>query len=172
MRAPGERPAGLVRRRALPAGRRHAAAPRYLGAEGAEGWLSQASALVPRSIRIRVRPGGVTIELPPPLRGEYFRVDFTYPADADNARIRPAIREPTLDFGSYRDRFAKSPPAVEKPPYTRDRGGYVGRGDIIEPARQKFEEALAMLRPATANGIFDALCTSSNIPTTPSTGVG
>jgi hypothetical protein len=31
-----------------------------------------------------------------------------------------------------------------------DRGGYVGRGDVVEPARQKFEEALAMLRPATA----------------------
>ena len=31
-----------------------------------------------------------------------------------------------------------------------DRGGYVGRGEVIEPARQKFEAALAMLRPATA----------------------
>jgi hypothetical protein len=28
--------------------------------------------------------------------------------------------------------------------------GYVARGDVVEPARQKFEEALAMLRPATA----------------------
>ncbi|MBV8402110.1 MAG: hypothetical protein JOZ17_25820 [Acetobacteraceae bacterium] len=31
-----------------------------------------------------------------------------------------------------------------------DRGGYVGRGDVVELARQRFEEALAMLRPATA----------------------
>ena len=31
-----------------------------------------------------------------------------------------------------------------------DRGGYVGRGDVVEPARQRFEEALATLRPATA----------------------
>ena len=30
-----------------------------------------------------------------------------------------------------------------------DRGGYVGRGDVIEPERQRFEEALATLRPAT-----------------------
>jgi hypothetical protein len=31
-----------------------------------------------------------------------------------------------------------------------DRGGYVARGDVVESAHQKFEEALAMLRPATA----------------------
>ena len=31
-----------------------------------------------------------------------------------------------------------------------DRGGYVGRGDVVESAHQKFEEALATLRPATA----------------------
>ena len=31
-----------------------------------------------------------------------------------------------------------------------DRGGYVGASDVVEPARQKFGEALAALRPATA----------------------
>jgi hypothetical protein len=31
-----------------------------------------------------------------------------------------------------------------------DRGGYVGRGDVVEAAQQKFEAALATLRPATA----------------------
>jgi len=31
-----------------------------------------------------------------------------------------------------------------------DRGGYVGRGDVVEAAQHKFEEALAALRPATA----------------------
>lgn len=31
-----------------------------------------------------------------------------------------------------------------------DRGGYVGRGDVVEAAQHKFEEALASLRPATA----------------------
>ena len=31
-----------------------------------------------------------------------------------------------------------------------DRGGYVSRGDVVESAHQKFEEALAILRPATA----------------------
>lgn len=31
-----------------------------------------------------------------------------------------------------------------------DRGGYVGRGGVVEEAQQKFEEALAALRPATA----------------------
>ena len=31
-----------------------------------------------------------------------------------------------------------------------DRGGYVGRGDVIEAAQRGFEEALAALRPATA----------------------
>lgn len=31
-----------------------------------------------------------------------------------------------------------------------DRGGYVGAGDVVEKAQQKFEEALATLRPATA----------------------
>jgi hypothetical protein len=31
-----------------------------------------------------------------------------------------------------------------------DRGGYVARSDVVEAARNKFEDALAMLRPATA----------------------
>ena len=31
-----------------------------------------------------------------------------------------------------------------------DRGGYAGRGDVIEVAQHRFEEALASLRPATA----------------------
>jgi hypothetical protein len=31
-----------------------------------------------------------------------------------------------------------------------DRGGYVARGDVVEAARHGFEEALAVLRPATA----------------------
>ena len=62
---------------------------------------------------------GVSIELPPNLRGGYYRVDFTYPA-------RPAVNEPVLDFAAYKDRFAKTPPATRKPAYTRDRGGYIG----------------------------------------------
>lgn len=31
-----------------------------------------------------------------------------------------------------------------------DSGGYVARGDVVADARQKFEDALATLRPATA----------------------
>jgi hypothetical protein len=30
-----------------------------------------------------------------------------------------------------------------------DRGGYVGRDDVVQTASQKFEDALAVLRPAT-----------------------
>ncbi len=31
-----------------------------------------------------------------------------------------------------------------------DRGGYVGRDDVVQIASQRFEDALAVLRPATA----------------------
>jgi hypothetical protein len=74
----------------------------------------------------RVPVQGVTIELPPDLRGGFYRVDFTYPADARIDHARPAVPEPVLDFATYKDRFAKKPPATRKPPYTRDRGGYIG----------------------------------------------
>jgi hypothetical protein len=69
---------------------------------------------------------GVTIKLPPNLRGGFYRVDFTYPADARIDQARPAVPEPVLDFATYKARFAKNPPATRKPPYTRGRGGYIG----------------------------------------------
>jgi hypothetical protein len=74
----------------------------------------------------RVPVQGITIELPPHLRGGFYRVDFTYPADARIDQARPAVPEPVLDFATYKDRFAKNPPATRKPPYTRGRGGYIG----------------------------------------------
>lgn len=74
----------------------------------------------------RVPAQEVTVELPPHLRGGYDRVDFTYPADAHTDQARPAVPGRVLDFATYKDRFAKVPPATRKPPYTRDQGGYIG----------------------------------------------
>ena len=69
---------------------------------------------------------GVTIELPPHLRGGFYRVDFTYPADARDNPARPGVAELVLDFATYKARFSKDPPATSKPPYIRSRGGYIG----------------------------------------------
>lgn len=42
-----------------------------------------------------------------------------------------------------------SPRSIVVEEATDDRNGYVGRGDVVEEAGKKFEEALATLRPAT-----------------------
>jgi hypothetical protein len=68
----------------------------------------------------------VTIELPPHLRNVYDRVHFTYPADARTDQAQPIVPGRAIDFATYKSRFAKDPPATRKPPYTRDRRGYIG----------------------------------------------
>lgn len=69
---------------------------------------------------------GVTIDLPPPLRGGFYRVDFTFPEDADFDHPQSAVEEPIVDFATIKDQFATKPPAEKKLPYSRSRGGYIG----------------------------------------------
>jgi hypothetical protein len=72
---------------------------------------------------------GVTIQLPSHLRGGYYQVAFTFPADAD-VKGRPfhpsALEESVVDFETFKDRFARTPPRERKPSYSRKGSGYVG----------------------------------------------
>jgi hypothetical protein len=72
---------------------------------------------------------GVTIRLPPDLRGGYYEVAFTFPADADidNGPFRDtALKRPILDYETFKKRCAKEPPAEKKSSYSRKGGGYIG----------------------------------------------
>ncbi len=112
----------------------------------------------------RVPVQGVTIELPEHLRGGYDRVAFTYPADARTDPARPAVPGPVLDFATFQDRFAKAPPATRKPPYTRDRGGYIG---VYAP------ELMVADCDAIVRGVIEDSCfvADTDDPTGPSRGI-
>jgi hypothetical protein len=69
---------------------------------------------------------GVTMELPQHLRGSFVRVDFTFPTDAYPDHPQAAVEKPVSDFAALRERFAKPLPKERKPPYARNRGGYIG----------------------------------------------
>ena len=68
----------------------------------------------------------VGIELPPEMRGGFYRVSFGFPADANPAHPASATLAPVADYETLKTRFAAPPPAEAKPPYRRDRGGYIG----------------------------------------------
>jgi hypothetical protein len=104
----------------------------------------------------------VTIELPPPLRGGFFQAHFTFPADAVDP---PAMEEdPVVDFATFRERFAKEPPAERKPPYTRRGTGYVGVSAL---------ELMAADCDVILRGIIEDSCfvSATDDPTGPACGV-
>jgi hypothetical protein len=117
-----------------------------------------------RSERAPLR--GVTTLLPPELRSGFIQVSFTFPADAVDERNLPDAfaKKPILDFEQFRTRFAKMPPADQKPPYLRDRGGYIGVYAL---------ELMAADCDAVVRGIIDDFCfvSRSEDPTGDSCGV-
>ena len=62
---------------------------------------------------------GQSVSLPPELRGGYFDVRLTYPADS-------LPTEKVIDFATFKDRFERERPAKRKPPYLRTAKGYIG----------------------------------------------
>jgi hypothetical protein len=103
---------------------------------------------------------GATTLLPPELRSGYYQVSFTYPVAADDA----TSKEPILEFDKFRERFAKQPPAEKKPPYLRNRGGYIGVYAL---------ELMAADCDAIVRGVIDDFCfvSRSDDPTGDSYGV-
>jgi hypothetical protein len=71
---------------------------------------------------------GAVIQLPPGLRGGFYRVDFTFPVDAagGEALQRSAVPPPVVDFATFKVRFARQRPATGKASYSRSGSAYVG----------------------------------------------
>jgi hypothetical protein len=68
-----------------------------------------------------------TMELPPKLRGGYYKATLTIPADEDSSsrgQARPT-EQAILDFEQFEERFAKPPPADGKPSFSRKGTGAV-----------------------------------------------
>jgi len=107
---------------------------------------------------------GVTIELPPHLRGGFYRVDFTFPADANLDQPQTAVEEPAADFATLKERFAKNPPAEKKPPYARSRSGYSG----VSALELMAADCDVIVRGVIENSCFIA---ATDGPTGPSCGV-
>lgn len=103
-----------------------------------------------------------TIELPEHLRGPYYRVEFSFPLDAVDADRSPdqtAKKTPLVDFETFKERFSRKPPPGLKPPYSRDRGGYIGvdalelmAADCDMIVRCVVEEAAFVSRPGDPTG--------------------
>jgi len=65
-------------------------------------------------------PRGKTVELPPELRGGFYRVDFTLPVDR-------TTEIPVLGFEAFKTKFARPKPKDEEWTVSnRSAGGYVG----------------------------------------------
>jgi hypothetical protein len=69
-------------------------------------------------------------KLPPDLRGGYYMVTFRatlrHEAAGQDGANRESASQAILDFEKFKDRFAKAVPTNKKPPYLRNRGGYIG----------------------------------------------
>jgi len=70
-------------------------------------------------------PRGKTVELPPELRGGFYRVDFTLPVDR-------TTEIPVLGFEAFKTKFARPKPKDEEWTVSnRSAGGYVGVDDAV-----------------------------------------
>lgn len=108
-------------------------------------------------------PRGVIMELPPHLRGGFYQVRFTFPADARPDDPLPAVERPIVDFATFKERFAREPPAEKEPPYTRDKSGYIGVYAL---------ELMAADCDAIVRGVIEDWCfvAATEDPTGPSCG--
>ncbi len=92
-------------------------------------------------------------KLPPELCAGYYMVTFTATlqqrAAGQAGANRESANQPVLDFEKFKDRFAKEAPANKKPPYLRNRGGYIGVQAL---------ELMAADCDAVVRGVIDENC--------------